>query len=129
MSTSEAITRGVRVSVRAEFLPRHSQPALGHWVFAYTVRIRNEGTAPVKLMTRHWLITDAAGQVREVQGDGVVGVQPHLLPGQAFEYTSGCPLTTPSGTMHGTYQMVTDDGDHFDAEVAPFELGEPYSWN
>jgi len=129
MSTSEAITRGLRVSVRAEYLPRHSRPEQGQWVFAYAVRIRNEGSVPVKLVTRHWIITDATGLVREVKGEGVVGAQPHLKPGQAFEYTSGCPLGTPSGTMHGTYQMVTDGGDHFDADVAPFELGEPYSWN
>ena len=127
MFTSEAITRGVRVHVTAEYSPERSRPAEKEWFFLYTVRITNEGTATVQLVTRHWVITDANGEVTEVRGDGVVGEQPVLAPGEGFEYTSGCPLPTSFGTMRGTYQMVTTDGDAFDAEVAPFTLSEPYT--
>ncbi len=129
MPESVAVTQGVRVTVRSQYLPRHSQPQGGHWVFAYTVRITNEGQVPVKLLTRHWIITDGTGFVREVKGAGVVGAQPRLEPGQTFEYTSGCPLPTPMGSMRGTYQMVSDAGVHFDAEVASFELSEPMAFN
>jgi len=100
-------------------------PSERRYAFAYTVVIANEGTAPAKLMTRHWIITDGLGVVEEVQGPGVVGEQPHLGPGQQFQYTSGCVLKTPRGTMHGTYQMVRDSGEGFDAEIAPFVLAAP----
>lgn len=126
---SEASTRGIVVSVRPEFLPHQSDPRGGLWMFAYHVRIENRGQDVVQLMSRHWTITDATGRVEEVRGPGVVGEQPILRPGQAFDYSSGCPLPTAVGTMHGTYQMVTADGERFDATIAPFTLAEPYALN
>ena len=125
MPVSTAVTNGIRVSVEALYLPHHSDPAEDRYVFAYTVVIANDGAEPAKLRTRHWIITDAYGEVEEVRGAGVVGEQPYLAPGQAFQYTSGCVLKTPRGTMHGTYQMVRDDGGEFDAEIAPFVLAAP----
>jgi ApaG protein len=127
MFTSEAVTRGVRVRVQSEYAPERSQPSKNQWFFLYTITISNEGPDTVQLLTRHWIITDATGHVEEVRGPGVVGKQPILRPGEAFEYTSGCPLTTPFGTMEGTYQMVTDAGERFDAAVAQFTLSEPYT--
>jgi ApaG protein len=127
MFTSEAVTRGIRVSVSAQYSPERSQPANNQWFFLYTVTIANESTTTVQLLTRHWIITDGAGHVEEVKGPGVVGKQPTLAPGQSFEYTSGCPLTTPFGVMEGTYQMVTLEGENFDARIAPFTLSEPYT--
>jgi ApaG protein len=127
MFSSEAITRGVRVVVQSEYAPGKSRPAQNEWFFLYTVRISNEGTEPVKLVTRHWLITDATGHVEEVRGPGVVNKQPVIKPGESFEYTSGCPLQTRFGVMEGTYQMVSENGDLFDARIAPFELSEPTS--
>lgn len=127
MTSSEAITRNIRVRVEAHYAPGHSQPLQNHWFFSYTVEISNEGTETVQLLNRHWIITDATGHTEEVRGPGVVGQQPVLAPGEAFEYTSSCSLTTSSGTMHGTYQMVTSDGETFDAEIAPFVLTEPYT--
>lgn len=129
MPTSEAVTEGVRVCVESRYVAERSRPQEGHWFFAYTIEVRNLGTVEVQLMSRHWIITDAEGQIQEVRGPGVVGKQPILAPGQAFEYTSFCPLTTSFGTMHGTYQMVSADGRRFDAEIAPFALGEPHSIN
>jgi ApaG protein len=123
--TSEAVTNNVRVEVEAHYAPEDSQPF--QWFFHYTVRITNEGDAVVQLISRHWIITDACGHVDEVKGPGVVGEQPVLGPGESFQYTSGCPLKTSSGLMRGTYQMVTDEGDHFDVEIAPFALHEPYT--
>ena len=99
----------------------------GQWFFLYTVTISNESDAVVQLISRHWIITDGYGDVEEVKGPGVVGEQPVLEPGQAFQYTSGCPLPTEFGTMHGTYQMATSDGDSFDAEIAPFTLSRPHA--
>lgn len=126
---SEATTRGIRVTVRSSYLPERSSPARKEYVFAYTVRIVNEGATPAQLISRHWVITDGDGAVQEVKGEGVVGAQPFLRPGQQFEYTSGCSLRTPRGTMEGTYQMVTESGDRFDARVAPFALALPHSLN
>lgn len=125
--SSEACTRGVRVQVRAAYSSEHSDPQRGQWFFLYTIRIANEGEEPVQLVTRHWIITDATGHVEEVQGPGVVGEQPLLRRGEHFEYTSGCPLPTPFGSMEGTFQMVyPESGDAgFDAAVARFELREP----
>jgi len=94
-------------------------------VFAYTITIRNEGEVPAKLLTRHWIITDANGRVQEVRGDGVVGEQPYLKPGQGFRYSSGAVLETPVGTMQGSYQMITDDGAKFDAAIPAFRLAMP----
>jgi ApaG protein len=124
-AVSTALSHGIRVTVESQYLPQHSSPLDDRYVFAYTVVITNEGAVPAKLVTRHWVITDARGEVEEVRGAGVVGEQPRLAPGQAFQYTSGCVLKTPRGTMHGSYQMVRDDGAEFDAEIAPFLLAAP----
>jgi len=126
---STATTRGIRVDVSSEYLPERSSISERQWAFAYTVRIANEGARTAQLVSRHWIITDANGLVQEVRGAGVVGAQPKLGPGEEFEYTSWCMLNTPSGLMHGTYQMVADDGSKFDAEIAPFNLGLPTSLN
>lgn len=126
---SEAITRGIRVRVRAQYVPEQSSPDEDHYFFAYAVAITNEGPQKVRLVSRHWLITDGTGALREVKGDGVVGEQPELAPGQTFEYTSACPLTTPVGSMYGTYQMVTPTGERFDARIAPFTLALPNALN
>ena len=126
-STSEAVTNNVRVEVESQFAPEHSQPQQCEWFFYYTVRITNEGSETVQLLSRHWIITDATKHVEEVKGPGVVGEQPVLTPGETFEYTSGCPLRTPTGVMRGTYQMMTEGGTHFDVEIAPFALQESYT--
>lgn len=123
--TSETVTKGIRVHVTTQYDPSRSAPHQNQWFFLYTVRISNEGTETAQLLTRHWIITDATGHVEEVKGPGVVGEQPVLSPGQSFEYTSGCPLTTPFGSMRGSYQMVTTGGERFDAEIAEFTLSEP----
>lgn len=127
MFTSEAVTRAVRIRVESQFDPGRSEPSRGQWFFLYTIRISNEGSETVQLLTRHWIITDGNGKVEEVRGPGVVGKQPILKPGDSFEYTSGCPLTTAFGVMEGTYQMVTQGGERFDAKIAPFTLSEPYT--
>jgi ApaG protein len=129
MPGSQAVTRGIRVQVESRHHPERSRPAEDEWFFSYTIKIRNEGTGTVQLLTRHWVITDGNGHIEEIRGPGVVGQQPVLAAGQSFEYTSFCPLKTSFGTMHGTYQMVTDGGEAFDAEIAPFPLGEPHSIN
>lgn len=127
MFTSEATTRGVRVAVVSEFAPGRSRPQDKQWFFLYTITITNESPETVQLLSRHWVITNGAGEVEEVKGPGVVGEQPILQPQESFTYTSGCPLTTSFGTMEGTYQMVTRSGERFDARVAPFTLSEPYT--
>lgn len=124
--TSTAITQGIRVTVRSQHISEQSSPAQNRYVFAYTVAITNEGTSPAKLRTRHWVITDGRGKVEEVRGDGVIGEQPRLHPGERFQYTSGCVLDTPLGTMHGSYQMQRDDGTWFDAEISAFSLVAPH---
>ena len=124
---STAITQGVRIQVESEFRPERSNPRKRQYFFAYTVRVLNEGNRTVQLISRHWIITDAHGQVEEVQGPGVVGEQPILKPGSSFQYTSGCPLLTEFGSMHGTYQMRYSDGSTFDAVVAPFRLALPHA--
>ena len=126
-SASEAITNNVRVEVEARFAPDRSQPFDNEWFFIYTVRITNEGDDRVQLLSRHWIIADATGHTEEVRGPGVVGAQPVLQPGESFQYTSSCELNTSTGVMRGTYQMVTEDGEHFDVEIAPFALHEPYT--
>jgi ApaG protein len=115
----------VKVDVSSVFVPEQSQPEQDQYVFAYTVTIRNVGAVPVKLLTRHWVITDGHGKVEEVRGEGVVGEQPHLAPGEAFRYTSGAVIETPVGSMHGSYQMLADDGREFDAPIAAFGLAQP----
>ena len=127
MFTSEAVTRSVRVQVYSQYDAERSEPVKEQWFFLYTITIRNEGTDTVQLLTRHWVITDGNGKVEEVRGPGVVGKQPILKAGESFEYTSGCPLTTPFGLMEGTYQMVASDGEKFDVKIAPFTLSEPYT--
>jgi ApaG protein len=124
VSSSEAVTRGVRVRVNCRLSPEHSGQGGREWFFLYTVTIVNEGSATVQLLNRHWIITDATGHVEEVRGPGVVGQQPVLRTGESFEYTSGCPLKTPFGSMQGTYEMRAADGERFLAEVAPFALRE-----
>jgi ApaG protein len=126
---SIAVTEGIRVSVTSEYLVDQSVPASKRYVFAYTVRIENEGTEPAQLRTRHWIITDGTGKVEEVRGPGVVGQTPYLRPGERFEYTSGCVLQTPRGDMRGTYQMHRPDGREFDATIARFVLALPHSLN
>jgi len=113
--------------VNAEYAPDRSRPDDHHWFFLYTITISNDGDHTVQLITRHWIITDGNNNVEEVKGLGVVGEQPFLHPGQAFTYTSGCPLRTPFGMMEGTYQMVAEGGEPFDAKIAPFTLSEPYT--
>jgi len=127
--SSETVTRGIRVRVRSAYLAERSQPDAGSWFFIYNVQISNQGTETTQLISRHWIITDANGHVEEVKGEGVVGEQPVLGPGESFEYTSACPLPTSFGSMRGTYQMVTTDGQQFDAEIAPFTLAEPHAVN
>lgn len=129
MYDSEATTRGVAVAVQASYVAERSQPVEGRWFFAYRIRIHNRGQAPVQLLSRHWVITDAHGNVEEVRGPGVVGEQPHLAPGESFEYTSFCPLPTPFGTMEGSYEMVTDSGERFWARIGRFTLSEPLAVN
>lgn len=126
-SLSDAVTENIRVEVMSQFAPKHSRPDHGEWVFQYTVRITNQGLDTVQLMSRHWIITDAADNVREVQGPGVVGQQPVLAPGDSHKYSSWCPLETPVGMMRGTYQMLRSGGETFDIEVAPFALKARYS--
>ena len=126
---SNALTDGIRVTVRSFYVPEQSAPRAKRYVFAYTVRITNEGEVTAQLRTRHWIITDAEGKVDEVRGEGVVGAQPTLKPGQHFEYTSGCVLRTPRGTMRGTYRMHREDGRVFDAEIATFQLALPQTLN
>ncbi len=127
MTPYTALTRGVRVTVRAFYLADQSVPEEGRHVWAYRVEIRNEGSRAVQLLKRTWLITDAQGRTTRVHGEGVVGEQPVLDPGEAFEYTSGTPLSTPSGIMRGTYHMITlPDEEPFDAEVPAFSLDSPH---
>ena len=115
----------IRVDVKTDYVEDQSNPGEGRFVFSYTITIRNEGAKPARLMARHWLITDANGKVQEVVGEGVVGEQPHLQPGQGFRYSSGAVLETPVGSMQGRYRMLADDGEQFDAPIAPFRLAMP----
>ncbi len=126
---STAITEGIEVSVRSAFRPDRSAPAQGRYLFTYTVTLRNGGEAPAKLLSRHWIVTDARGEREEIRGEGVVGQQPRLAPGESFEYTSFCVLRTPLGQMRGTYTMLREDGRTFEADIAPFALAVPSSLN
>ena len=119
-------TAAIKVIVEPFYLEEQSEPEANHFVWAYHVRIENTGKKTVRLMTRHWRITDSLGNTQEVQGDGVVGEQPVLTPGESFEYTSGTPLGTPSGIMVGTYQMETESGDRFDVDIPAFSLDSPH---
>ena len=120
-------TRGISVTVKPFYLEDQSSPADSHYVWAYQVRIENRGQETVQLRRRHWKITDSHGQVQEVRGPGVVGEQPVLKPGETFRYTSGTTMTTPSGIMTGTYRMVNEKGDVFEAEIPVFSLDSPYA--
>jgi ApaG protein len=121
----DSLQHRIRVDVETSYLDQQSDPGEKRYVFSYTITIRNEGNTAARLMTRHWLITDANGKVQEVRGDGVVGEQPYLKPGQGFRYSSGAVLETPVGVMQGSYQMVADDGLRFDAPISPFRLAMP----
>lgn len=122
----QAVTRGIRVSVRPVYLEEQSAPEDGYYFWAYMIEIENEGSETVRLRSRYWHITDAAGRVQEVRGIGVVGEQPVLRPGERFEYTSGAPLATPSGIMLGSYHMETGSGEGFEVTVPAFSLDSPY---
>lgn len=122
---AEAKKYEIRVAVSTQYVAEQSDPAANRHVFAYTIQIQNVGNVSAQLISRHWIITDADGQVQEVRGLGVVGHQPLLAPGQSFEYTSGCQLATPVGTMRGSYQMTAEDGAQFEAPIAEFVLSMP----
>jgi ApaG protein len=126
---SDTTTRGIRIQVRSEFLPERSSPRDNNYLFQYHVRISNTGAETAQLVARDWIITNAEGEVERIKGPGVIGEQPVLAPGSAYEYTSFCPLKTAVGSMHGSYQMVTANGDRFDAEIAPFTLAVPHALN
>jgi ApaG protein len=122
-----AVTRGIQVTVQPRYLEEESDPQEGRFVWAYTIEIRNLGRETVQLLSRHWRITDATGQRQEVKGPGVVGEQPILPPGEAFQYTSGVPLDEPSGIMVGTYEMRTEGGETFSVEIPAFSLDSPHA--
>ena len=124
---SESTPYNTTVSVQTTYVPEQSDPDNRRYVFAYTITIRNEGSIPAKLLTRHWIITDADGKTQEVRGEGVVGEQPYLKPGEGFRYTSGTMLETPVGSMQGSYQMLADDGQEFDCPIKPFTLSMPHT--
>ncbi len=126
---SDTTTRGIRIQVRSEFLPERSSPRDSSYLFQYHVRISNTGSDTAQLVARDWIITNAEGEVERIKGPGVIGEQPVLPPGSSYEYTSFCPLKTAVGSMHGSYQMVTTDGERFDAEIAPFTLAVPNALN
>lgn len=121
-----ATTRSINVQVQPTYLEDQSSPDENYYVWSYRVRIENAGGETVQLLNRYWKITDAAGRVQEVRGPGVVGEQPVLAPGESYEYTSGCPLSTPSGIMVGTYEMETRDGELFDIAIPAFSLDSPF---
>jgi ApaG protein len=126
---SPSTTRGIQIEVKTAYLRERSSPAESSYLFMYTIRISNVGTETAQLISREWIITNADGEVERVKGPGVVGEKPVLPPGGSFEYTSYCPLKTPVGSMQGTYQMVTANGEHFDAVIAPFTLAVPNALN
>ena len=126
---SDTTTNGIRVQVSSQFLPDRSSPKEEQYVFAYHITVTNVGTDIAQLISRHWIITNADGETEEVQGPGVVGEQPLLKPGEHFEYTSFCHMKTNVGTMHGSYTMVTPDGEAFQARIAPFTLAVPFALN
>ncbi len=115
----------IRIQVATNYMDDQSEPDSDRYVFAYTITIANNGDVPARLISRHWIITDANGKVQEVTGDGVVGEQPHLNPGEEFRYSSGAVLETPVGAMQGLYRMEADNGVNFDAPIAPFTLAVP----
>ncbi|MEG3145398.1 Co2+/Mg2+ efflux protein ApaG [Sphingomonas sp. RT2P30] len=120
-----AETRGVTVRVSVSYLPEQSEPGRGRWFWAYHIRVENHGPMAVQLLTRHWIITDGRGARHSVEGEGVVGEQPQIAPGASFDYVSGCPLATPTGSMQGSYHMVGEDGSGFDVDIPKFALIAP----
>jgi len=126
---SDTITRGILIQVTSQFVPERSAPAKDYYFFSYKVRITNLGKVRAQLISRTWIITDAEGREETVTGPGVVGEQPVLQPGESFEYTSFCPLTTSVGSMHGSYLMVDAEGEEFDAIIRPFSLAVPTALN
>ena len=122
---NQPLPNDIRVHVETAYVAVQSDPAQNRYVFSYTITISNQGGIPAKLLTRHWLITDSNGKLHEVRGEGVVGAQPHIKPGEGYRYSSGAVLETPVGTMQGDYQMVNDRGETFDAPIAPFRLAVP----
>jgi len=127
--TSDTTTRGIRIEVQSTYMPERSAPKEAQYLFEYHVRISNVGSETAQLISREWIITNADGEVERVKGPGVIGEQPTLTPGSSFEYRSFCPLKTSVGSMHGSYQMVTAQGDRFDATIAPFTLAVPNALN
>lgn len=119
---SDTLTRGIRITVRPQYMAEQSDPSQDHYLFAYFITIANEGNETVQLRSRHWIITNGEGHTEEVQGPGVVGEQPVLAPGEVYEYNSFCPLNTPVGTMQGSFRMETGDGESFDAKIEVFRL-------
>ena len=115
----------IDIKVQPAYIAEQSDPTKDHYVFSYTVTIQNNGSLPAKLLARHWIITDGDGETQEVKGDGVIGEQPHLKPGDGFQYTSGTFMNTPFGTMRGSYQMISDSGEKFNAEIPSFQLSVP----
>ncbi|HEX7966306.1 MAG TPA: Co2+/Mg2+ efflux protein ApaG [Gammaproteobacteria bacterium] len=123
--TAVPLPNDIRVDVETAYVAAQSDPEQNRFVFSYTITIRNQGSVPAKLLTRHWVITDSNGKVQEVHGEGVVGEQPHIKPGEGYRYSSGAALETPVGSMQGAYQMINDQGETFDAPIAPFRLAVP----
>ncbi|MCK5901639.1 MAG: Co2+/Mg2+ efflux protein ApaG [Cocleimonas sp.] len=119
----------IKISVETYYIEEESNANMNRFVFAYTINIENQGSVAAKLLSRHWIITDANNRVQEVKGEGVIGEQPHLEPEASFKYTSGTMIETPVGSMQGTFQMISDDDEHFDAEIVPFSLAVPYVLN
>lgn len=126
---SNTVTNGIRIIVTPEYVPRRSNPTKPIYLFAYHIKIINESKENIQLLNRYWHITDSKGNVEEIRGPGVIGKKPRLISGESFEYTSYCPLSTEFGVMHGTFQMVRDDGSAFDANITPFKLAIPFSIN
>ena len=118
-----------QIEVETNYIDQQSDPSNERFVFSYTISIHNQGQIPAKLLTRHWIITDANGRIQEVRGEGVVGEQPHIAPGETFKYSSGAILDTPVGSMQGSYGMIGDDGSAFDTLIAPFTLAAPGTLN
>jgi ApaG protein len=125
MSVQKVSNQDFSISAEVSYRPQDSRYETGEFLFAYRIRITNKGSASAQLMSRHWIITDGLGHVEEVRGAGVVGLQPHIQPGQTFEYESGCPLTTSSGSMRGSYQMISSEGEQFEIEIPEFYLVAP----
>ncbi|MEP9361188.1 Co2+/Mg2+ efflux protein ApaG [Sphingomonas sp. KR3-1] len=123
--TDASETRGITVRVSVSYLPEQSEPDRGRWFWAYHIRIENSSSVTVQLLTRHWIITDGRGSRHTVEGEGVVGEQPMIGPGASFDYVSGCPLSTPTGNMQGSYHMIGEDGSAFDVAIPKFALTAP----